>query len=114
MTAITEKLAICGVTAFGLPVAVTPPARALALRLKISAPPCGGAGHPRPAPCLGGVAIVPAIIAALGVVGELSLWTLFGMLAMLTVGALDDAVALTPSRKLLSQIAVIAFFLWAG
>jgi UDP-GlcNAc:undecaprenyl-phosphate/decaprenyl-phosphate GlcNAc-1-phosphate transferase len=114
MTAITEKLAICGVTAFGLTVAVTPAARALAMRLNIVAPPCEESGHPKPTPVLGGIAIVAAIIAALGLVGELPLWTLFGMLAMLAVGTLDDAVALTPSRKLLAQIAVIAFFLWAG
>src|ERR1700741_1672441 len=109
MTAITEKLAICGVTAFGLIVAITPVARALALRLNIVAPPCEESGHPEPTPVLGGFAIVVAVIAALGLVGELPVWTLAGMLTLLAVGALDDAVALTPSRKLLAQIAVVAF-----
>ena len=63
---------------------------------------------------LGGIAIVVAVLAALGLVGELPVWMLAGMLALLAVGALDDAVALTPSCKLLAQLAVVAFFLWAG
>lgn len=114
MTAIAEKLAICAMTAFGLVVALTPAARALASRLKIDASPCEESGHPEPTPVLGGVAIVVAILAALGLAGELPLWMSAGMLALLAVGALDDAVALTPSRKLLAQSAVVAFFLWAG
>jgi UDP-GlcNAc:undecaprenyl-phosphate GlcNAc-1-phosphate transferase len=114
MTAITEKLSICTVTAFGLVVALTPAVRTLTRRLNIVAPPCEESGHPEPTPVLGGVAIVVAVIAALGLVGELPVWTVAGMLTMLAVGALDDAVALTPSRKLLAQIAVVAFFLWAG
>ena len=114
MTAITEKLSICTVTAFGLGVALTPAVRTLTRRLNIVAPPCEESGHPEPTPVLGGVAIVVAVIAALGLVGELPVWTVAGMLTMLAVGALDDAVALTPSRKLLAQIAVVAFFLWAG
>ena len=114
MTAITEKLSICTVTAFGLVVALTPAVRTLTRRLNIVAPPCEESGHPEPTPVLGGVAIVVAVIAALGLVGELPVWTVAGMLTMLAVGALDDAVVLTPSRKLLAQIAVVAFFLWAG
>jgi len=114
MTAITEKLSICTVTAFGLVVALTPAVRTLTRRLNIVAPPCEESGHPEPTPVLGGVAIVVAVIAALGLVGELPVWTVAGMLTMLAVGAFDDAVALTPSRKLLAQIAVVAFFLWAG
>jgi UDP-GlcNAc:undecaprenyl-phosphate GlcNAc-1-phosphate transferase len=114
MTAITEKLSICTVTAFGLVVALTPAVRTLTRRLNIVAPPCEESGHPEPTPVLGGVAIVVAVIAALGLVGELPVWTVAGMLTMLAVGALDDAVALTPSRKLLAQITVVAFFLWAG
>jgi UDP-GlcNAc:undecaprenyl-phosphate/decaprenyl-phosphate GlcNAc-1-phosphate transferase len=114
MTAITEKLSICTVTAFGLVVALTPAVRTLTRRLNIVAPPCEESGHAEPTPVLGGVAIVVAVIAALGLVGELPVWTVAGMLTMLAVGALDDAVALTPSRKLLAQIAVVAFFLWAG
>ena len=113
MTAIAERLTICAATAFGLAVALTPAARALAVRFNIVASPCEESGHPGPTPVLGGVAIVIAVIAALGLVGELPLWTLVGMLALLAVGALDDAVAMTPSRKLLAQIAVVAFFLWA-
>jgi len=113
MTANTEKLSICAAMAFGLVVALTPLIRMLALRLNIVAPPCEESGHPEPTPVLGGFAIVVAVIAALGLVGELPVWTLAGMLTLLAVGALDDAVALTPSRKLLAQIAVVAFFLWA-
>lgn len=114
MTAITEKLAICATTAFGLAVALTPAARALASRLNIGAPPCEESGHPEPTPVLGGLAIVVAVLAALGLAGELPPWMLAAMLALLAVGGLDDAVALTPSRKLLAQIVVVAFFLWAG
>ncbi len=114
MTAITETLAICGATAFGLTVAATPVARMLAVRLKLVAPPCGESGHSEPTPVVGGIAIVVAVIAALGMVGQLPVWTLAGMLTLLAVGILDDAVALKPSRKLLAQIAVVAFFLWAG
>jgi UDP-GlcNAc:undecaprenyl-phosphate/decaprenyl-phosphate GlcNAc-1-phosphate transferase len=114
MTAIAEKLAICATTAFGLVVAFTPAARALASRLKVGASPCEESGHPEPTPVLGGLAIVGAVLTALGLAGELPPWMLAGMLALLAVGALDDAVALTPSRKLLAQIVVVAFFLWAG
>lgn len=114
MTAIAEKLAISAVTAFGLVLASTPAVKALALRFNFVAPPCEESGHTEPTPVLGGVAIVVAVLAALGLVGELPLWMLAGMLTLLAVGALDDAVALTPSRKLFAQLAVVAFFLWAG
>jgi len=114
VTAIAEKLAISAVTAFGLVLASTPAVKALALRFNIVAPPCEESGHPEPRPVLGGVAIVVAVLAALGLVGELPLWMLAGMLTLLAVGALDDVVVLTPSRKLLAQLAVVAFFLWAG
>jgi UDP-GlcNAc:undecaprenyl-phosphate GlcNAc-1-phosphate transferase len=114
VTAIAEKLAISAVTAFGLVLASTPAVKALALRFNFVAPPCEESGHTEPTPVLGGVAIVVAVIATLGLVGELPLWMLAGMLTLLAVGALDDAVALTPSRKLLAQLAVVAFFLWAG
>ncbi|HVA39016.1 MAG TPA: hypothetical protein VNF49_00005, partial [Candidatus Binataceae bacterium] len=114
MTVIAEKLAISAATAFGLVVALTPAARALASRFNIVASPSDESGHPEPTPVLGGVAIVVAVIATLGLVGELPLWMLAGMLALLAVGAIDDAVALKPSRKLLAQLAVVAFFLWAA
>ncbi len=114
MTAIDEKLAICATTAFGLVIALTPATRALAARLNIGASPCEESGHTEPTPVLGGVAIVVAVLAALGLAGELPWWMLAGMLALLAVGALDDMVALTPSRKLLAQLAVVTFFLWAG
>jgi UDP-GlcNAc:undecaprenyl-phosphate GlcNAc-1-phosphate transferase len=114
MTAIAEKLAISAVTAFGLVLASTPAVKALALRFNIVAPPCEESGHPEPTPVLGGVAIVIAIVATLGLVGELPGWMLAGMLTLLAIGAFDDAVVLTPSRKLFAQVAVVAFFLWAG
>lgn len=113
MTA-TEKLAICAASAFALVVALTPAAKALALRFNLIASPCEESGQPEPTPVLGGVAIVLAVIAALGLVGELPYWLTAGMVALLTVGVLDDAVALTPSRKLLAQLMVVAFFLWAA
>jgi UDP-GlcNAc:undecaprenyl-phosphate/decaprenyl-phosphate GlcNAc-1-phosphate transferase len=109
-----ESLTISAVMAFGLVVVLTPVVKALALRCNIIAPPCEESGHPEPIPVLGGVAIVVAVIVALGVAGELPLWMLAGMLALLAVGVVDDAVALTPSRKLLAQLAVVAFFLWAA
>jgi UDP-GlcNAc:undecaprenyl-phosphate/decaprenyl-phosphate GlcNAc-1-phosphate transferase len=114
MTAISEKLAICAVTAFGLAVATTPAAKALALRLKLVAPPCEESGHSGPTPVIGGIAIVIAVLATLGLVGELPVWMLAGMLTLLAVGIVDDAVALRPLHKLLAQMAVVAFFLWAG
>jgi UDP-GlcNAc:undecaprenyl-phosphate/decaprenyl-phosphate GlcNAc-1-phosphate transferase len=114
VTAIAEKLAISAMTAFGLVLALTPAVKALALRFNIVAPPCEESGHSEPTPVLGGVAIVIAVVATLGLVGELPLWMLAGMLTLLAIGALDDAVVLTPSRKLLAQVAVVAFFLWAG
>src|SRR5690348_3819282 len=114
MTAMAGKLALCAATAFGLTVALTPAARALATRLKINASPCEESGHPEPTPVLGGLAIVTAVLAALGLAGHLATWMVAGMLALLAVGALDDVVALTPLRKLLAQIVVVALFLWAG
>lgn len=114
MIAIVEKLSICAATAFGAAVALTPAARAVSLRFNIVASPCEESGHPESTPVLGGVAIVLAVLAALGLAGELPMWMLAGMLALLGVGAIDDTVALTPSRKLLAQIAVVAFFLWAA
>jgi UDP-GlcNAc:undecaprenyl-phosphate GlcNAc-1-phosphate transferase len=114
VTAITEKLAISAATAFGLVVVLTPAARALALRFNIVAAPCAESNHPQPTPVLGGVAIVIAVLGALGLMGELPLWLMAGMLALLVVGATDDAVVLSPLHKLLAQLAVVAFFLWAG
>jgi UDP-GlcNAc:undecaprenyl-phosphate/decaprenyl-phosphate GlcNAc-1-phosphate transferase len=114
VTAITEKFAISAATAFGLVVVLTPAARALALRFNIVAAPCAESNHPQPTPVLGGVAIVIAVLGALGLMGELPLWLMAGMLALLVVGATDDAVVLSPLHKLLAQLAVVAFFLWAG
>jgi UDP-GlcNAc:undecaprenyl-phosphate/decaprenyl-phosphate GlcNAc-1-phosphate transferase len=114
MVAIPEKIAICAATAFGLVVALTPAARALASRFNIVASPCEESGHPEPTPVLGGVAMVVAVIAALGLAGALPLWMLAGMLALLAIGIIDDAVPLKASRKLLAQLAVVAFFLWAA
>jgi len=88
MTA-TEKLAICAASAFALVVALTPAAKALALRFNLIASPCEESGQPEPTPVLGGVAIVLAVIAALGLVGELPYWLTAGMVALLTVGVLD-------------------------
>ncbi len=114
MMTTVENLITSALTAFGLVAVLTPVVKALALRCNIIAPPCEESGHPEPIPVLGGVAIVVAVIVALGVAGELPLWMLAGMLALLAVGVVDDAVALTPSRKLLAQLAVVAFFLWAA
>ncbi|MGH7914015.1 MAG: hypothetical protein ACREPW_05120, partial [Candidatus Binataceae bacterium] len=114
MTAIAEKLTICAAMSFALVVALTPAVKALALRLSVVASPCEESGHPGPTPVLGGVAIVIAVIATLGMVGELPLWMLAGMVALLAVGIIDDAMVLTPLRKLLAQLAVVAFFLWAA
>jgi UDP-GlcNAc:undecaprenyl-phosphate/decaprenyl-phosphate GlcNAc-1-phosphate transferase len=114
MTIIAERLIICGATAFGLVVMLTPAAKALASQFNIVSVPCEESGHREPTPVLGGVAIVVAVIAALGLAGELPLWMLAGTLALLAVGVVDDAMALTPSRKLLAQLAVVGFFLWAA
>jgi UDP-GlcNAc:undecaprenyl-phosphate/decaprenyl-phosphate GlcNAc-1-phosphate transferase len=114
MTDIDKQLAISAVTAFSLVVALTPAARMLALRFAFVASPCQESGHPQQTPVLGGIAIVFSVIATLGLVGELPLWLLAGMLALLAVGVVDDAMALKPSRKLLAQLAVVAFFLWAA
>ena len=54
---------------------------------------------------VGGFAIVLAVIAALGIAGELPLWMLAGTLALLAVGIVDDLMELTPLRKLLAQLA---------
>jgi len=110
----SEKLAICATSAFALVVALTPAAKALALRFNLVAPPCGESGHTEPTPVLGGIAIVFAVIAALGLVGELPRWLTAGMVALLAVGVMDDAVALTPLRKLLAQVMVVAFFSLGG
>ena len=114
MTVIAERLILCGATAFGLVVALTPLAKTLASRLNIVAVPCEESGHSEPTRVLGGVGVVVAVIAALGLAGELPLWMLAGMLALLAVGVVDDAMVLTPSHKLLAQLAVVAFFLWSG
>src|ERR1700687_6234677 len=114
MTVIAERLILCGATAFGLVVALAPLAKTLASRLNIVAVPCEESGHSEPTRVLGGVGVVVAVIAALGLAGELPLWMLAGMLALLAVGVVDDAMELTPSRKLLAQLAVVAFFLWTG
>jgi UDP-GlcNAc:undecaprenyl-phosphate GlcNAc-1-phosphate transferase len=114
MTIIAERLIICGATAFGLVVALTPAAKGLASQFNIVAVPCGESGHSEPTPVLGGFAIVLAAIAALGIAGELPLWMLAGTLTLLAVGIVDDAMELTPWRKLLAQLAVVAFFLCAA
>jgi len=114
VTAIAEKLAISAGTAFGLILALTPAVKAFASRFNMVAPPSHESGHPSPTPVLGGVAMVVAVVTALALVGELPLWMCAGMLTLLAVGALDDAVELTPLRKLLAQLVVVAFFLWAG
>src|SRR5712692_8250006 len=104
MTIIAERLIICGATAFGLAVALSPAAKALASQFNIVAMPCEESGHSEPTPLLGGLAIVVAVIAALGIAGELPLWMLAGTLALLAVGIVDDVIELTPLRKLLAQL----------
>jgi UDP-GlcNAc:undecaprenyl-phosphate GlcNAc-1-phosphate transferase len=114
MTIIAERLIICGATAFGSAAALTPAAKALASQFNIVGMPCEESGHSEPTPVLGGLAIVVAVIASLGIAGELPLWMLAGTLALLAVGIVDDVIELTPLRKLLAQLAVVAFFLWAA
>ena len=58
--------------------------------------------------------IVQSAQRRLGIAGELPLWMLAGTLALLAVGIVDDVIELTPLRKLLAQLAVVAFFLWAA
>ncbi len=114
MSAALEKIAVCAAISFAGAAILVPAVRAVASRLGIVAAPSGETGHSEPTPVMGGVAIVLGVLAGLAIVGELPLWMAAGMLALLAVGLLDDAVALTPGRKLMAQLAVVAWFLWAG
>jgi len=111
MIALAAKVLVAALTSFGLVVALTPLAKALALRFKIVALPCEESGHPEPTAVLGGIAIVIAVLAAVG--GLLPWRVVAGMLALLGVGIVDDAIALRPSRKLLAQFVVVILFLSA-
>jgi UDP-GlcNAc:undecaprenyl-phosphate GlcNAc-1-phosphate transferase len=113
MTAAARVL-ICGGTSFGLALILTPLARAVARRFKVVAEPSEESGHPEATPALGGIAIVAAVLAALALAGALPLWMSIGMVALLAVGIIDDAVALTPSRKLALELIVVAIFLAIG
>lgn len=114
MSVIGENLILSTATAFGLVVALTPLIKLLAARFNIVASPSEESGHPVATPVLGGIAMVVAVIVALGLWGALPPWMLVGMLALLAVGVIDDAAPLQPSHKLAAQLAVVAFFLWAA
>jgi UDP-GlcNAc:undecaprenyl-phosphate GlcNAc-1-phosphate transferase len=111
LTVSADKLSICTATAFALVVALTPAVRLIAFRLGILASPNEEAGHPQATPVMGGVAIMAAILASLAITGELRPW-MAGAIALLAVGVLDDIFALTPSRKLITELAVVGLFLW--
>jgi len=114
MSIAVEKLAAAAVISFGGAAVLLPVLRAIASRLGIVATPSRETCHTEPTPVMGGVAIVVGVLAGLAAVGELPLWMATGMVALLAVGVIDDAVALTPGRKLIAQLAVVAWFLWAG
>src|SRR5581483_7436520 len=108
------KVLICAAASFGLAAALTPLAKLVARRLAVVAEPSEESGHPEATPVLGGVAIVSAVIATLAMTGALPPWMAAGMLVLLTVGVVDDKMALTPSRKLALELVVVAGFLAFG
>lgn len=112
MTPMTDKVLVSAAAALGLVLALVPLARAGARRLNVVATPSEESGHPEPTPVLGGVAIVVAVLTALALAGELPLWMLAGVAALLAVGVVDDVLVLTPSGKLAAEIAVVALYLY--
>ncbi len=113
MTA-AARVFICGGVSFALALALTPVAKVIARRLNLVAEPSEESGHPEPTPVMGGTAIVSAVLIALALAGALPLWMSAGMLLLLAVGVVDDAVVLTPPRKLALELMVMALFLLIG
>jgi UDP-GlcNAc:undecaprenyl-phosphate/decaprenyl-phosphate GlcNAc-1-phosphate transferase len=114
LTVGADKLAITAATAFALVVALTPIVKLIALRLGVQAAPNAEAGHPEATPVMGGIGMTVAVLVPLLIVGELPAWMLTGAIALLALGIVDDVIAITPGRKLLAQLAIVGFFLWAG
>lgn len=98
--------------------ALTPVARALALRFGIVAVPNSRSVHTSPLPYLGGVAIylgfVVAAAAALGLREDLFLVLVFGGGAILALGIIDDLRPLSALTKLLVEFAVAGVVVWSG
>lgn len=111
---IHDRMLVCAVIAFALAVVMVPLAKVLAQHFGVVAEPSQESGHPQATPVLGGIAIVIAILGALGLVGALPLWMLVGTVLLLGVGVVDDAVALTPSHKLIFEGIAVAIFLAIG
>ncbi|HJU27949.1 MAG TPA: hypothetical protein VJ718_02200, partial [Candidatus Binataceae bacterium] len=82
--------------------------------MEIIAAPRENSRHCEPIPLLGGLSINAAILAAFAAAGALRTPIALGVLGLVAVGLIDDAVALRPLRKFLMQLAVIVLVVAAG
>jgi UDP-GlcNAc:undecaprenyl-phosphate/decaprenyl-phosphate GlcNAc-1-phosphate transferase len=82
------------------------PVRRLALRFGAVAYPGPDSRHSAATPYFGGLSIIGATLAALAVEGNLPWWLALGALAMLAVGAVDDAIELSPRQKFGANLVV--------
>ncbi len=62
-------------------------------------------------PATGGISLIASIVVALVITSHLAGWIAIGAGAMLVVGLVDDALALSPGQKFSCQLAIIA---WAA
>ncbi len=114
MTGFTPSLIFTFAVALVASLALTPLVRASAARAGFVARPVDDRWHRRPVPLMGGLAIVLAVVLALGIGGqELSrvapLLLYSGL--MFALGAADDVMHLQPTSKLAGQMIIASVFI---
>jgi UDP-GlcNAc:undecaprenyl-phosphate GlcNAc-1-phosphate transferase len=96
--------------------ALVPAVRWMASRVGCVASPAGDRWHRRPTPLLGGVAIAVPVIGGMILSGHAwdhgALVASAGLIAL--VGLVDDVIALSPTTKLVAQIALASLLLLMG
>jgi UDP-GlcNAc:undecaprenyl-phosphate/decaprenyl-phosphate GlcNAc-1-phosphate transferase len=125
---LASTYALLGVSAGALGLILTPVVRALAIRVGAVDEPGGRRVHERSIPRLGGVAVLIASLAALGLAGlfdagalvPLSVagsgvaWLLAGTLIVTSIGIIDDFRGVGPLPKLAVEVAAAGMALAGG
>jgi UDP-GlcNAc:undecaprenyl-phosphate GlcNAc-1-phosphate transferase len=93
--------------AFAVAAASMPLAKRLGDWLGITATPAINTGGTSKIPATGGLSIVAAVLLAAYGAGCITPWLAIGVLGLCLVGAVDDAISLTPGQKFFCQLAIV-------
>jgi UDP-GlcNAc:undecaprenyl-phosphate GlcNAc-1-phosphate transferase len=106
---------LASLIAFVASVLLVPVIGRLAIRVGAVATPRSDRWNRRAVPILGGLAIAGGIVAGVAVVGHLTpdlTALLGGMAVMVALGLIDDLGSITPSRRVIVEVATSVAFAW--